>query len=194
MKVQQVLKDFCLQVSDNTKDVLNNIQTIVILDRSSSMGEYYNQMLRHLHVSFLNVGFKPSDIIHLITFDKKAVYAKMTVDNFRTDMGKMQGKTYFQPALDILNNIVKSFNCMNIITISDGDMFDIEKAKTFATTMIPTFKDFPSYLAFGFMSIQDLIDNASYTRASKYFQLHTNCCGTCNYVNTGSSFVKRIMF
>jgi hypothetical protein len=111
-------------------------ETIIILDRSGSMGqnvEYITNLV--LPAFFDKLAYKPDDIIHFITFDSNVQYLKLSVKDFIQLKIRCQGWTSMSPAIEELQKLMQSLvkenaEAVRILTISDGEIGDSHPTKS----------------------------------------------------------------
>lgn len=141
-----------LNLSNDTKynDRLltkSNVCTIVVLDRSGSMGNsvprFVNQILPSI---FKSLDYGDNDRINLITFDSAANRYSIPVKQLASFAIKCQGQTYMAPAIDTLTNFIrkelpKDCQSLRILTISDGEVHDQANVQTQAAQLARLIKN-----------------------------------------------------
>lgn len=104
------------------------IQTIVILDRSGSMGNYVEKVISDILPKFFaKLSYEPSQCVYLILFDDKSVVYRMWVREFDKTRKTCGGGTIMAPAVNELGNLFTSFDSnelVRVLTISDGEIED----------------------------------------------------------------------
>jgi hypothetical protein len=110
-----------------TSDNANQLETILIIDRSGSMGSHYNKVItRFLPLALDLLGYNEhSKKIKLITFDSVAEISDMTVDQMRMHNGQSRGVTNMIMAISYLKAHLLSLRtgvCVRILAISDGEI------------------------------------------------------------------------
>ncbi|KAG5668491.1 hypothetical protein PVAND_016430 [Polypedilum vanderplanki] len=134
--------------SDN-KTKTQNLETVLILDISGSMGSSVNRIItRVLPLFFKKLNYSDSARINLITFETSAQYFNMTVKEFQTSNIKDLGSTHINPAIQKLRDFTETFKLNNvdairILTISDGDVGDIIDASKTAEALAFFLKSLP---------------------------------------------------
>jgi len=117
----------------NTKSSSNiansSVETVVILDRSGSMGGAVPYIVNYILPRFFKLlSYDPETIINLITFESKAQVFKIKVQYFGNIPIFCGGQTFMAPAVFGLHKIFESFQSnvtsLRILTISDGEVFD----------------------------------------------------------------------
>ncbi|XP_070506970.1 uncharacterized protein [Chironomus tepperi] len=108
-----------------------DIETVVILDRSGSMGTSFNTIVTQiLPLTFQKLNYDLNENIHLITFETRVEYKHLAVndlknlENFHSD-----GGTYMHLGIKKFYEVVKSLaksgtKFLRILTISDGEVAD----------------------------------------------------------------------
>ena len=141
-----------LNLSNDTKanDRLltkSNISTIVILDRSGSMGNSVPRFVHQILPSiFKSLNYADNDPIILITFDSTPNKYTIPVRQLGTFSIKCQGQTYMAPGITTLtqfirNELSKDCHSLRILTISDGEVHDQENVQTQAAQLAALIKN-----------------------------------------------------
>lgn len=105
-------------------------ETIIILDRSGSMGENVEYIVQIILPAFFEkLSYKSDEIIHLITFDSRCEYFNLCVKEFANLGISCQGCTSMVPAVEELHKLMKKLikddvEAIRILTISDGEIDD----------------------------------------------------------------------
>lgn len=130
------------------KEIINEhcksepFETIIILDRSGSMGNWVELMVNTAIPNFLiKLGYKSKDTITLIVFDDKSELYSVPVSKLGSLKVSARGGTYMGPAVKALTDhlkskMTKSIKAFRILTISDGDVFDGQNTKSLADLLI----------------------------------------------------------
>lgn len=106
-------------------------KVIMILDRSGSMGRHsHNIATQAFPGSLIELGYLPSDVIHLITFDTVTECSHLRVDKLPSINAHSRGSTNMSPVMDKLKKIFASdpTGDYNIVVISDGGVWDKDLA------------------------------------------------------------------
>lgn len=105
-----------------------NYQTIVILDRSGSMGKTVERVTTEiLPLFFSKLSYRKENEIHLITFDSDTNLYTTRVDAFPSLKIRAQGGTYMETAVEKCSDIFEDLETdrpVRVLTISDGDICD----------------------------------------------------------------------
>lgn len=100
------------------------IETVIILDRSGSMGPGVGKVINEvLPLFFKQLKYMPDDIIHLICFDSVCELLTLKVSDFGYLPLRCQGSTNMTLALQKFQELIATFNMENpvrVLTISDG--------------------------------------------------------------------------
>ena len=104
-------------------------KTIIILDRSGSMGSFVSFLVnKAIPLALQKLNYSPNQIIHLITFDSKTETFETTVEELESLKCGPQGCTYMEPAITSLTNIISQDDKTNanyrILVFSDGELHD----------------------------------------------------------------------
>ncbi|XWV25083.1 hypothetical protein QJ856_gp0694 [Tupanvirus deep ocean] len=105
----------------------NKCNTVVILDRSGSMGhnvaKIYNSILPSV---FEKLDYSPEDTITTISFDSSVIVNTETTNSMRKKSMHDGGTTYMSGAIKELRNYLSTIGEGNlrILTISDGELHD----------------------------------------------------------------------
>ena len=116
-----------------TKEV-SLVETIIILDRSGSMGQEVNKIVTQIIPKVLQgLNYDDSKPVHLITFDSEIEYKYMTKKEFEVCKMSARGCTYMAKVFEQIQRIIMTKKASyRILTISDGDVHDqletVEKA------------------------------------------------------------------
>ena len=105
----------------------NNIELIMIVDRSGSMGQYYTKIFKNVMPLLLDKIHYPHDKkVHFITFDSVVEYRQIKKEGFLNPQNeKARGCTYMQGVFSELEKILdKKDSSYRILTLSDGDLHD----------------------------------------------------------------------
>ena len=105
----------------------NNIELIMIVDRSGSMGSYYNKIFKNVMPLLLEkIHYPQNKKVHFITFDSVIEYRKITKDEFLNSGNEnARGCTYMKGVFAELEKIlVNKDSSYRILTLSDGELHD----------------------------------------------------------------------
>jgi Mg-chelatase subunit ChlD len=141
-----------LNTSDDVKTngrllTKSNISTVVILDRSGSMGNsvprFVNQILPDI---FKSLNYAANDTITLITFDSTANKYTIPVKQLASFSIKCQGQTFMAPGITLLtqfirNDLPKDCHSLRLLTISDGEVHDQPNVQTQAAQLASLIKN-----------------------------------------------------
>lgn len=118
--------------SSNNKANLKT-ETVIILDRSGSMGDAVERIVRQvLPKFFANLQCQASDSFHLIAFDDEIEYYELKIEELSNfDMCARDG-TYMYETVTKLSELFQIFHDKNvellrILTISDGEIADTKE-------------------------------------------------------------------
>lgn len=103
--------------------------TVVIVDRSGSMGNYVAKMVNDvLPIMFKKLSYDPKTLIHLITFDSQVEYLNIQVEDLKDQEMQCRGQTYMAGAvLELQLKLFGSFDPslpVRVLTVSDGAIHD----------------------------------------------------------------------
>ncbi|KAJ6634733.1 hypothetical protein Bhyg_13312 [Pseudolycoriella hygida] len=108
-------------------------ETVIILDRSGSMGDAVERIIQKVLPKFFSMlQCRPSDSFHLIAFDDEIEYYELKISELSNfDMGARDG-TYMYETVTKLSELFEIFHKQNvellrILTISDGEIADTEE-------------------------------------------------------------------
>ena len=105
----------------------NDIELIMIVDRSGSMGQSYTKLFTKIIPLLLEkINYPTNKKVHFITFDSEIEYRKLTKNEFTNAENEYaRGCTYMHGVFDELEKIlVKQDSAYRILTLSDGDLHD----------------------------------------------------------------------
>jgi hypothetical protein len=121
-----------------------NVETIVILDRSGSMGADAPRLANQIIPAvFNNLGYDESSKLFLIAYDDKVETYEMTPNELRSLKLPSRGSTYMTLAVQALKNRIYASKSKNIrlLTLSDGILDDQIKTLEAASGLAPELKD-----------------------------------------------------
>ncbi|CAF1283955.1 unnamed protein product [Rotaria sordida] len=125
----------------------SNVSTIVILDRSGSMGNsvprFVNKILPEI---FKSLNYNDADIITLITFDSNPNKYTIPIRQLTNFNIKCQGQTFMAPGITMLTNFIrnelpKDCHALRLLTISDGEVHDQNQVQTVASQLTSLIKN-----------------------------------------------------
>jgi hypothetical protein len=125
-KVGYVAELFVKEIKD-TPGKSNDIELIMVVDRSGSMGQSYTKLFTKIMPLLLEKIHYPQDKkVHFITFDSNIEYRKLTKNEFmNAQEEKARGCTYMHGVFEELDKIlVNEKAAYRILTLSDGDLHD----------------------------------------------------------------------
>ena len=118
---------------------------IIIVDKSSSMGSTYNEVISRTIPEVLNSLGYENKKIHLITFANKAQYLYTSQSLLRNSKSSSQGNTYMSPTYDkllsLLYDLKKTCNNFRILIITDGKLHDQEETMKKGELLYEIFKN-----------------------------------------------------
>lgn len=111
-------------------------QTIIIMDRSGSMGNQVSRIInRVLPLFFSKLYYRPANVIQLITFESNSALHTEEVQRFPSLAIQTGGGTIMSPAVDICRHVFDRFDNnkpVRLLTISDGEIQDQQQTKATA--------------------------------------------------------------
>ncbi|CAF4880464.1 unnamed protein product [Rotaria sp. Silwood1] len=125
----------------------SNVYTIVILDRSGSMGNSVPRFVNEiLPLIFKSLNYDNNDIITLITFDSTPNKYTIPIKQLADYKIKCQGQTFMAPGITMLtqfirNELPKDCNALRLLTISDGEVHDQNQVQTAAAQLTSLIKN-----------------------------------------------------
>ena len=114
----------------------NDIELIVIVDRSGSMGQSYTKLFKKIIPLLLDkIRYPPNKQVHFITFDSNIEYRKITKNEFlNAQKENARGMTYMHGVFDELQKIILNKDLSyRILTLSDGDLHDSKETSNAAS-------------------------------------------------------------
>ena len=133
-KVGYVAELFVKEMQNQSK--LNDIELIMIVDRSGSMGQWYTKIFQKVMPLLLDkINYPPNKKVHFITFDSEIENRKITKEEFiNAKNEKARGCTYMQGVFAELEKIITNPNLSyRILTLSDGDLHDSQQTSNKAS-------------------------------------------------------------
>ena len=114
----------------------NDIELIMIVDRSGSMGQYYTKIFKKVMPLLLDkIHYPENKKVHFITFDSNIESRKISKEEF-INAGKenARGCTYMHGVFAELEKILINKNSSyRILTLSDGDLHDSKETSNTAS-------------------------------------------------------------
>jgi hypothetical protein len=104
---------------------------VFLLDRSCSMEHNVSRIINHiLPKALINMNYKPTQEIHIVTYDNTANYYKTYINDLQHLSITSQGGTCLVPGLQKLNEIMTSIknSKVRLLHLSDGEIWDINEA------------------------------------------------------------------
>ena len=114
----------------------NDIELIIIVDRSGSMGQSYTKLFTKIIPLLLDkIHYPPNKQVHFITFDSEIEYRKLTKNEFLNPQKEnARGMTFMHGAFDELQKIIiNKDSSYRILTLSDGDLHDSKQTSNAAS-------------------------------------------------------------
>ena len=133
-KVGYVAELYIKEKEDFSKS--NDIELIIIVDRSGSMGQSYTKLFKKIIPLFLDkIHYPQNKQVHFITFDSSIEYRKITKDGFLNAQNEnARGCTYMHGVFDELQKIlINKDSSYRILTLSDGDLHDSKQTSNVAS-------------------------------------------------------------
>lgn len=122
------------------------VQTVILLDRSGSMGDAARRVSNEIIPMFLEkLSYDKNQIVHLITFDLMSHLYSVTVERMKSLQIRAQGGTKMAPAVKKCQEIFRSFDNqkpIRLLTISDGKVNDAEETEKTASAFAEFLKKF----------------------------------------------------
>jgi len=124
----------------------SNVSTVVLLDRSGSMGNsvarFVNQILPKL---FKQLNYDSNENMTLITFDSQAYKYTIPVKQLSNFEIKCQGQTLMAPGIQLLtqhlaSELSKDCHSLRLLTISDGEVQDQDHVQIQAARLASAIK------------------------------------------------------
>ncbi|KAJ6641381.1 Flagellar attachment zone protein 1 [Pseudolycoriella hygida] len=115
------------------KGGLSIVETVVILDGSSSMGDTTRRFIHEIIPAVLKLISPNQKFIHLITFSHVSFYYFVGTCDLKTMKMTQQSTTNFAPAISKLRSVFEKLNAdypVRILTISDGEICDRKRSET----------------------------------------------------------------
>lgn len=121
-------------IHSSLEKVNSKVETVVILDRSGSMGKSVYKIVHSVLPKFFEyLSYDPETVINLIAFESRTVVHKIKVDEFKDFKMFSAGGTSMAPAVTELQKLFEEFQSsiksLRIVTISDGEVFDQQETK-----------------------------------------------------------------
>lgn len=139
-----------LSYKSHTNDNLlskSNVYTIVVLDRSGSMGDFVPRFVNRILPNIFRIlNYDNNDVITLITFDSTPNKYTMSIQEMKNFKIKCQGQTYMAPGIKTLTDFIrhelpKTYHALRLLTISDGEVHDPNPVQTAATQLASLIKN-----------------------------------------------------
>ena len=133
-KIGYVSELYIEEKKDKSK-YANNIELILIVDRSGSMYESYPKIFNKIIPLLLEKLHYPEDKdIHFITFESRTEYRKLKKETFINTKEEATGGTNMKDVFQELEKVLTNENLSyRILTLSDGDLFDSHETSNAAS-------------------------------------------------------------
>lgn len=119
------------------KDV--DYQTIIIMDRSGSMGQQAERLVQNIFpLFFQKLSYKPDNVINMITFDTVSESFNVTVDVFPNLLISARGSTMMAKSVEDCQKVFQNLDSrkpVRLLTISDGLIQDQIETTVAATAL-----------------------------------------------------------
>ena len=141
-KVGYVAELFVPEIKGNSGKS-NNIELIMIVDRSGSMGQSYTKIFKNVMPLLLEkINYPQDKEVHFITFDSDIEYRKINKNGFlNPNSENARGCTYMKGVFEQLGKIINNPNsAYRILTLSDGDLHDSQETSITASSFYETIK------------------------------------------------------
>ena len=115
---------------------LNDIELILIVDRSGSMGQYYPKIFQKVMPLLLDkINYPKNKKVHFITFESYIENRQLTKEDFLNPKDESsRGATYMHGVFAELEKIIVNPNLSyRILTLSDGDLHDSQETSNKAS-------------------------------------------------------------
>ena len=121
-------------------------ETVVILDRSASMGRWVEKVCQELLQALLSkLGYRFTDNVTIIAFDNHCSVHSVNIRELGSFKLSARGGTVMKPAIDALreelSRIHQAGKSVRILTLSDGEISDKEDAIKAADNLALEFKE-----------------------------------------------------
>ena len=122
---------------------VSDVETIIILDVSASMGSAVNRTItKYLPNALANLGYDLDDRVKIITFSNQSRVLDMSLRQMKISSKSYEGATYMTPAIYNLRNIISSskHSQFRILSISDGALHDQRETLSASTSLTNVLK------------------------------------------------------
>lgn len=120
------------------------LQTIIVLDRSGSMGSNVELIVNNILPHFLSkLFYDDNQVVHLITFDTDTELFSTNIKMLETMKIASRRGTVMTPAVVKLQELLKTFDCIKpirLLTISDGQVHDCVNVQSSASQLVEFLK------------------------------------------------------
>ena len=133
-KIGYVAELFVKEMQNQSK--LNDIELIMIVDRSGSMGQWYTKIFQKVMPLLLDkINYPQNKKVHFITFDSEIENRKITKEEFiNAKNERARGCTYMKGVFEELEKIITNPNLSyRILTLSDGELHDSQQTSNKAS-------------------------------------------------------------
>ncbi|KAG5666642.1 hypothetical protein PVAND_014658 [Polypedilum vanderplanki] len=124
-----------LKNQDSIQKKPKKVETVVILDRSGSMGNSVYKIVHSILPKFFELlSYDPESSFHLIAFESRTKLHKIKIDDLKNFKMFSAGGTQMAPAVEELHKLFTEFNDQNVkalrvLTVSDGEVWDQTETK-----------------------------------------------------------------
>lgn len=121
-------------------EVSKSVQTVILLDRSGSMGDAARRVSNEIIPLFLTkLLYKKTDVLHFITFESNTKLYTMTIEGMKSLAIRAAGGTKMALAVTKCLTLFESLDCdkpVRVLTISDGKVGDQPETERAATALV----------------------------------------------------------
>lgn len=131
LKIYRLLNEFlgCIVLREHHQ-ITKKVETVIILDRSGSMGSSVQKLVNSVLPKFFSkLTYDSETVFNLIAFESQTVLHKIKIGALPSVQMVDGGCTFMSPAVKKLHELFEEFKCKNvgavrILTISDGEIVD----------------------------------------------------------------------
>lgn len=131
-----------VKVQQTPKQDTSLLETVIILDKSGSMGDQARRLTNEIIPSFLSkLSYNEKQVIHFITFDSVSNLYSKRIEEMKSLTISGNGGTTMAPAVGICQQIFGTFvndygKPIRLLTISDGEIGDMNETEKAAETFV----------------------------------------------------------
>jgi hypothetical protein len=121
------------------------VETVIILDRSGSMGDAARRVTNEIIPLFLSkLSYDEKQVIHFITFDSVSELYSKRIEELKSLAIKARDGTVMAPVISKCQQLLETFDQrkpIRLLIVSDGEVSDIEETQSASSAFVEFLKN-----------------------------------------------------